>query len=273
MTRDRNCTGLGIVLSGGGAMGFAHLGAFQSLEEHRIRPCAISGTSMGALTGAFLAAGYTARETYDIVRSERFDKLATILTPALLPFSGMGLSSHKNVYEVLRKYIPHDSFDELPIYFSVCATDLTTRECRYFSSGKGLHDAVIASSSIPGVFQPVRIGDGLFIDGGVIDNMPASVIRDKCSVLLGIDVNPLPKTPPAPDNTFEIIVQTIHTIIHTTSKEGRKLCDHLIEPRVNDRYNAFSFKNFDDIYREGYETMNRFLGGNYETAGKLAGLH
>lgn len=260
---------VGIVLSGGGAMGFAHIGALQSLEEHRIFPTSIAGTSMGALIGSFYAAGYAPAEIKDIIRKERFDKLLTIFTPSF-GLSKLGLSSHKNLEEALDKYIPSDSFDTLPKHLAVCATNLSQRECRYFDSGEGLHDAVIASSSIPGVFEAVRIGSDAYVDGGLFDNLPASTIRTRCNYVIGIDVNPMPQDTPQMDGTIDVMIQTIHTIIHRSSAQGRLLCDYLVEPRVNDKYNAFSFRNFDEIYNEGYIAMNRFLGASPETVAKLS---
>lgn len=260
---------VGVALSGGGAMGFAHIGALQALEEHLIEPTIISGTSMGALIGVFYAAGFKATEIYELVEKEHFDKLFKVFTPSF-GISKLGLSSHKNVYEVLKKYIPEDNFGALPKKFTVCATDLVSRSCRYFSEGEGLYDAVIASSSIPGVFEAVRIGDGVFVDGGLIDNLPSVAIRDKCLNLVGVDVNPMPLSPVAIENKADIMVQTFQTIIHNSSIEGRKLCDFIVEPRVNEKFSEISFGDFREIHKIGYEAMNRYLGAHPDVVKSLS---
>lgn len=260
----------GIVLSGGGAKGYAHIGALMALEERGIEPTAVAGTSMGAIIGIFYAAGYRSKEIYDIVVKEKFDSLFTVITP-VIGISKLGLSSHKNVYEVFRKYMPDNDFDRLPKPLTVCATDLITSEGRYFSSGKHLHDAVIASSSIPGVFEAVKIGDGVYVDGGLIDNLPAKAIRGSCECLIGVDVNPSPLEPPKLENKADLIAQTIHTIVHHSSEEGRALCDFIVEPRVSDKYNEFSFKEFKKICNIGRETMAAFLDSHPEAVKKMHG--
>lgn len=255
----------GIALSGGGAKGYAHIGALMALEERGIEPTIVAGTSMGAIIGVFYAAGYHGKEIYDIVGKEKFDSILTVITP-VIGISRLGLSSHKNVYEVFRKYMPEDDFDRLPKPLTVCATDLITSEGRYFDRGKHLHDAVLASSSIPGVFEAVKIDSGVYVDGGLIDNLPAKAIRKDCECLIGVDVNPSPLEPPKLENKADLISQTLHTIVHHSSKEGRSLCDFVVEPRVSDRFNEFSFKEFKEICTIGYDTMSAFLDSHPEAA-------
>lgn len=266
---DRHTTG--IVLSGGGAKGFAHIGVLMALEENGIEPAIVAGTSMGAIIGIFYAAGYHGKEIYDIVVKEKFDSLFTVITP-VFGISKLGISSHKNVYDVFRKYMPDDDFDSLPKPLTVCATDLITSEGRYFSKGKHLHDAVIASSSIPGVFEAVKIDNGVYVDGGLIDNLPAKTIREHCEYLIGVDVNPAPLDIPKLENKADLIAQTLHTIVYHSSAEGRSLCDFIIEPRVSDKYNEFSFKEFKEICNIGHDTTADFIASHPEAAEKMRGL-
>ena len=211
------------------------------------------------------------KEIYDIVGKEKFDSILTVITP-VIGISRLGLSSHKNVYEVFRKYMPEDDFDRLPKPLTVCATDLITSEGRYFDSGKHLHDAVLASSSIPGVFEAVKIDSGVYVDGGLIDNLPAKAIRKDCECLIGVDVNPSPLEPPKLENKADLISQTMHTIVHHSSKEGRSLCDFVVEPRVSDRFNEFSFKEFKEICNIGHDTTADFIASHPEAAEKMRGL-
>lgn len=261
----------GIVLSGGGAKGYAHIGALMALEERGIEPSIIAGTSMGAIIGIFYAAGYHGKEIYNIVVEEKFDSLFTVITP-VIGISKLGISSHKNVYEVFRKYMPGDDFDLLEKPLAVCATDLVTGEGRYFNSGKHLHDAVIASSSIPGVFEAVKIDNGIYVDGGLIDNLPAKTIRESCEYLIGIDVNPTPPEPPKLENKADLIAQTFHTIVHNSALEGRRLCDFLVEPQISNKYNEFSFKEFKEICNIGHDIMAEFLDNHPEAVEKLRNI-
>lgn len=256
---------IGVVLSGGGALGFAHIGALQALEEQGIYPQYVAGTSMGALVGAFYAKGYSAAEIKEIIKVEKMDELHKIITP-VGKSDHLGFSSHRNILKVLKKYIPDNSFDSLPKKLAVCATNIVTSQAEIVSSGDSLWEYVLASSSIPGVFEAVKIGDGVFVDGGVMNNMPAKAIRKDCDILIGIDVNPEQRSTPKIKNTIQVAFQTLRTLVRHNSVSGRKTCDYLIEPRAIEKYAEFDFNKFDYIYQSGYDAMKQYLEQNPELA-------
>ncbi|NDY96960.1 patatin-like phospholipase family protein [Wenzhouxiangella limi] len=195
---------IGLVLGGGGARGAAHVGVLKVLEEQGIAVDVIAGTSMGAIVGALYASGYRADDIEAIV--ERIDWAGalsdqpdrTLLSPqrkadaALIPSSleigigrdglriPQGLIQGQNLGLLLRELLLHvshvDHFDRLPIPFRAVAADLVSGESVVLESGD-LVDAVRASMSVPGAFQPLRIGDRLLVDGGVVDNVPIDVAR------------------------------------------------------------------------------------------------
>jgi NTE family protein len=175
---------IGLVLSGGGARGFAHLGVIQALNEAGIYPDIISGTSAGALAGVLYADGYTPNEILKLMNSgSRLD----FMRPAL---PREGLLQIGGVMKILKSSLRAKTFEELKIPLFVSATDLNNGKAEYFSEGD-LFDPVMASASIPVLFQPVVINNICYVDGGVLDNLPLRPIENKCDFLIGSFVNPI----------------------------------------------------------------------------------
>jgi NTE family protein len=164
---------IGLVLSGGGTRGFAHLGVMQALNEAGIYPDVISGTSAGALAGVLYADGHTPKEIQKIMNSgSRLDFIRpTLPREGLLQIGG--------VIKILKNCLHAKTFEELKIPLYVSATDLNNGKSVYFSKGD-LLDPVIASASIPVLFQPVIINNICYVDGGVLDNLPVRPIENKC---------------------------------------------------------------------------------------------
>jgi NTE family protein len=174
----------GLVLSGGGTRGFAHLGVIQALNEAGIFPDVISGTSAGALVGVLYADGYSPQEILEMTNSSsRLD----FMRPAM---PREGLLQISGVVKILKTYLRAASFEELRIPLFVAATDMNNGRSHYFSKGE-LINPVIASSSIPVLFQPVVINNICYLDGGVLDNMPVSPLENKCDYIIGSYVNPV----------------------------------------------------------------------------------
>ena len=164
---------VGLCLGSGGARGFAHLGVLQVLEENGIRPDIISGCSAGAILGAVYAAGT------NLYLLEKY--LATVEARSILdlgiPIHG-GFISGDRIQEVVMT-LTHDlSFGETQIPFLCIATDLMSGETKVFEEGK-LHEAVRASMAVPGVFTPAVIDGHYYVDGGVLEELPVDVLRDR----------------------------------------------------------------------------------------------
>jgi len=175
---------IGLVLSGGGARGFAHLGVLKALNEAGIFPDVVSGTSAGALVGVLYADGHTPDEILNIMNvSSRLD----FMRPAL---PREGLLQINAIMKILKSSLRAKKFEDLKIPLFVSATDLNNGRAVYFSKGD-IFDPVIASASIPVLFQPVKIDDISYVDGGVLDNLPVKPIEDKCHILIGSFVNPV----------------------------------------------------------------------------------
>ncbi len=175
---------IGLVLSGGGARGFAHIGVIQALNEAGIYPDVISGTSAGAIVGVLYADGFSPKEILKLLNSgSRLDFMRpTLPREGLLQIGG--------IMKILKANLSAINFEELKIPLYVAATDLNHGESVYFSKGE-LLDPVMASASIPVLFQPVIINNNHYVDGGVMDNLPLKPIENNCRILIGSFVNPV----------------------------------------------------------------------------------
>ncbi|MBE0642366.1 MAG: patatin-like phospholipase family protein, partial [Bacteroidales bacterium] len=161
----------GLALSGGGARGFAHLGVAQALDEAGIRPGIYAGTSAGAIAAAFLADGYAPGEVLDIFLQQKIYRIVGLSIPRL------GLGNIQGMERVLRKHLKAKRIEDLKTPLIIAATDLNAGQVRYFDEGE-LIPRIIASASIPILFQPVKIDDRLYIDGGITDMLPVAPLED-----------------------------------------------------------------------------------------------
>lgn len=186
---------IGLALGSGAARGLAHIGVLKALEAEDLRPDAIAGTSMGALIGAFYAAGIPID---DIERIAREFDVRTVTGVSEVALTKGAVFSGAKVQSFLRSYLP-ETFEELRIPFGCVATDITRNAPVRFTSGD-LVAAVRASVSVPLAFLPVRMGDTLLIDGYVSDPIPVELARHLGGeVVVGVDVSGSGTVGPLPD--------------------------------------------------------------------------
>ena len=253
---------IGLVLSGGGALGYAHLGVIQALEEHGISPQYIAGTSMGAIVGVMYADGYMPEDILEIVKEDKLNNILSLVNLQSIKINS-GASNHKALYKVLHEKLSTNSFEHLKKQYYVCVTDFDRGEYRIIHKGNKLVEYVVASSSIPGVFETETIDKTTYVDGGTLNNFPAQAIRDKCDVLIGVDV--LPFLDNSNKNTaVSVVAWSIRLMQHQNSLPGRQLCDFLIEPDAVRTYHGFNFDKYLQIYENGYQSMNRYLDAHPE---------
>lgn len=253
---------IGLCLSGGGALGFAHLGAIKALEEYGIRPTCISGASMGALVGLFYASGMSSDDICKMIKEEKLFQMITIFTPSGIGLKNkLGLSSHHSLIKLFKKYFPYNDFASLKYEFGVSVCNISTEKCMYISSGDHLKEYVLASMSQPTIFNPIIIDGEYHIDGGTLDNMPASIFRDKCDILIGVDVHPFAPVTKM-HSMIDISLRSLQTLVHHNSLPGRAMCDYLIEPMSCEKYTIFDFSHFTKIYHRGYSDAVRYIKEN-----------
>lgn len=276
---------VGLVLSGGGAKGMAHIGALKIIEKAGVRIDYIGGTSMGAIVGALYAAGYSAIELDSIFRTTDFTNLIEDNLPRnaktfyekedseryaiTLPFQKFKISvppafsGGQNVYNELVKLLypvkEIQEFKNLPIPFICVATDVETGEEVPLREGY-LPQSVMASGALPSLFEPVKIGNRLLIDGGVVNNYPLEEVRDMgAEVIIGIDVQHGLKDREGLLSATEILLQINNYRTVTDMEEKSKNTDVYIKPEVSD-FSVIDFDQYDRIIESGTMATQKSYG-------------
>ena len=240
---------LGISLSGGGARGILHIGVLEALHKYGIYPDIISGTSIGAFVGVLYAAGVEPLEILDLVKSSKMYKMIKWKVPS------SGLLDLNKILSVLQKYIPVDDFDALKIPFCCSVTNLNSGQSEIKSSGK-LFQWVLASASIPLVFEPQIIGGNTYVDGGLLNNLPAQCIRDQCQFLIGVNVNH--NGPEENITGFKAIAERAFRLTMAKNvHESFAICDFIINPPETSVYSIFDFGRATEIFRIGFQETER----------------
>src|ERR1035437_3864038 len=194
---------VGLVLGGGAARGFAHIGVIQVLEEAGIRPDMVVGTSAGSVVAALYASGKTGREMQSI--AEVMDEAS--FSDWRLPFFKPGLLKGEALARFVKSQVDGRQIQELPMRLGVVATDLQSGQGVLFQRGD-VATAVRASSAIPAVFQPVSIAGRDYVDGGLVAPVPVEYARQMgAQVVIAVDISSAPQTNTALD-TFQILMQT-----------------------------------------------------------------
>jgi NTE family protein len=244
---------IGLVLSGGGARGFAHLGVMEALNEAGIFPDVISGTSSGAIVGVLYADGYTPKEIYKLLNTgSRLD----FMRPAM---PREGLLQINGILKILKSCLHSKEFNELKIPLFVTATDLNNGKAVYFSEGD-LFDPIIASASIPVLFQPIKIGDISYVDGGVMDNMPIKPIEGKCRILIGSFVNPVGYLEKI-SGLINIAERTFMLSVTKEIFEKARKFDLLVDPLELKNYNVLDPDKASELFAIGYNATKEKLKG------------
>lgn len=268
---------VGLVLSGGGAKGLAHVGVLKVIEDAGVRIDYIGGTSMGAIVGALYAAGYNATELDSIFKNVNFDNIIQDNLPReaktfyeradaekyaiKLPFDKFkvslpsSLSKGQNTYNLLSRTLEHvshiDDYSKLPIPFLCIATDVEQGNQVILDKGY-LPESLGASGALPSLFSPILLDNKLLIDGGVVNNYPINEIRAKgMDIIIGVDVQDSLRhkenLKTAPDVLLQINnYRTINEMV-----EKRAATDIYIRPSI-DEYSVVSFDKGEEIVNKGY---------------------
>jgi NTE family protein len=236
---------LGLILSGGGIRGLAHIGLLEVLEAHDIQPYGIAGVSAGAIVGALYAGGCSPAQVRQFWKEEN-------------PFSldhftwrKPGLIDAEKLADSFEKYLPEDDFSALRCKLWVAATDLVSGKLRLFSEGP-LIKPVLASAAFPLIFSPVEIEGKLYQDGGILNNFPYEPLLYTCDVLIGMNISPMRKVDRKDlDSTFDIGQRVIELGIDTGVRERMAKCDVVIVPEALVEVGTFDLGAMDRAYEIG----------------------
>ncbi|WP_349410392.1 patatin-like phospholipase family protein [Pseudalkalibacillus sp. SCS-8] len=243
---------IGLALGSGGARGFAHIGVLKALHEAGIPIDMIAGSSMGALVGSFYCAGHEPKTMIKMARMFRRRYYMDYTVPK------MGFVSGNKVKQLIHAFTQGKRIEELNIPFSVITTDLLSAEKVVITEGP-ISDAVRASIAVPGIFVPQRMGDRLLVDGGVIDRVPVSVIKEMgADIIIAVDISHIKENPEI-NTIFDVIMQSIDIMQRELVKAHEITTDVLIRPLV-ENFSSSAFKDIDEIIEIGeMETKDKLV--------------
>ena len=274
---------IGVALEGGGALGQAHIGVLKWFEEHHIPVDYLAGTSMGGLVGGFYATGKSVEELRGIVKNADWPLLLGGQTPyselsfrrkedardipnslqiglkngVTLP-AGLNTGHQVNLL-IDRETLPYstiNSFDELPIPFRCVSTEIVSGDAYVFQDGS-LSDAMRATMSIPGVFAPVRRGNLIFVDGGLVDNLPTDVVRKMgADVVIGVHLEISSATAKEIQSAFSILGRSVELVIANTEIHGMAGADLMVKADVK-KYSSVDYDKTDELIQLGYEAAEQ----------------
>ncbi len=243
---------LGVALSGGGARGFAHAGALKALEEAGYKPDVIAGVSAGAVAGLLYAAGLSPQDILTLFSKVKFTDFCTLSIK-----NGEGVFSLNKFKRFIERIAGVSRLEDLKIPLYVGATDLDRGLPVEFHEGS-IGERVMASCSIPIVFNPVKIDGTHYVDGGVLRNLPAWIIRDKCDTLIGVNCSPL-NCFRYKKSFFEIAMRTYNLMAKSNQYDDMEMCDHVIITPELAGYQVFNLKDINKVYLSGYAAAHRAI--------------
>ena len=245
---------VGIALSGGGIRGISHLGVLKALGEIGIMPAKVSGTSAGAIVGAMYCQGYQPEEILKIIVETNYFKF---MRPAI---SWNGILKMESVGSLYKVYLPHNDFAQLKIPLAVAATDIQKGRVIYYDEGE-LIKPIMASSSIPGMFEPIIIEGKYLVDGGVLNNLPVEPLEGLCDYVIGVNCNHLPEETNV-NNMKKLIERTVIMSMNYNVYSRKSKCDFFIEAPGLGKYGVFDIKKAPELFKSGYDHAMKLIEQN-----------
>src|SRR5882757_8944438 len=270
---------IGVALEGGGAMGLAHIGVLKWFEEHHIPVDYVAGTSMGGLVGGFYATGMSPDELKTLIDGMDWRKILSDRTPyedlafrrkedqRAYPNSlifglrgGLTLpeglnAGHQIGLLIDRVTLPYDevtSFDALPVPFRCVATDLVSRRPYVFKDGS-LAVALRATMSIPGAFSPVHDGKAVFVDGGLLNNLPTDVVRQMgAEIVIAVHLEKAPVEAKDIQSVFGVLNNSVRVVLEENELRSLAQADAVVSVPLSE-YNTVDYAKSAEIMQRGYE--------------------
>lgn len=246
---------LGLALSGGGARGFAHVGALKAIEEAGLKPDIISGVSAGSVVAVLYAAGIPIDDMPHLFDNKGFSDFVN------MKMGNGGLMCldkfKKFIMQAISKVGNYKNLEDLPLTTYIGATDIDNGKAIEFHTGS-IGERMIASCSIPIIFKPVKIEGINYVDGGVLRNHPAWIIRDKCEHLIGVNVSPM-RMPGKTSSIIDVALRTYNLMAKSNQAADMAMCDLSVQTPELSSYKVFDLKNIKAVITSGYIHTRRAL--------------
>ena len=225
---ERRQARIGLALGGGAARGFAHVGVIQVLEEAGLHPQVVAGTSAGSLVAALYASGKTSQDLRRVAETMEEAEI----TDWMLPILNRGALRGEALARYVNTQVGGRPIEQMKIPLGIVATDLHTGEAVTFRRGN-TGSAVRASSAVPAVFQPVRIGEREYVDGGLVAPVPVRQVREMgANFVIAVDISSDPEGNPAGD-TFQILMQTFAIMGKSINTLALREAEFVVRPPLS----------------------------------------
>ena len=244
---------MGLALGGGAVRGFAHIGVLKVLAQADIEPSYVAGTSVGSLIGALYCAGYSWSQIMETAADIEWKDLVKLSFPKL------GVVRPEGLRDLIDRLVEGRNIEDLNIPYAAVAVDLVTAAEVVFDSGP-ISTAVLASCSIPGVFVPVQTDNAVLVDGGVLNAVPADVVkRMGAEYVVAVDLNANAQgSDERPDSILDVAARSMALFRTATSSKGLSYADCIVQPELK----GFSYHNMsrrDEMVERGEAAMTAAL--------------
>jgi len=243
---------IGLALSGGSALGISHIGAIKLLMEKKVPIDCVSGTSAGAVVAAALAFGVPLEKMIEISKRLSWSNVSCF------GYSKLGLNSNEPVGEIIEEMIGQANIEDAPIPLAIIATDIDTGEKIVFRKGS-VAEAVRASTCIPAFFVPVEIGKRKLVDGGLVENLPTSPLKEMgAEVIIGVNLGHW-RTYKKTANVLDVITNSYGILLRPQMMPAAFDGDVLIEPHLENFHHS-DFEKVDELMKAGYCAASEVVG-------------
>ncbi len=242
---------IGLALGGGAVLGAAHVGVLRAIKEKKIEIQYIAGTSIGAFVAAFFAFGKNWEEIHEIAADLKWIDITKIA------LSQYGLLSNDKMGTLIGKHIGKKKIEDAKIPLAMVATDITKGEKVVLDKGS-VAEAVMSSTAIPGIFNPVEIGSKLLVDGGVVENVPIKTTLDLgAEYVIGVDLNAQDETE-EPSNILDVLLNSFQFMRQASSRLQTEKADLMIKPDLSEFIRS-DMDQVDDLMEQGYRDAKKAL--------------
>lgn len=242
---------IGLVLSGGGVRGMAHIGVIKAMQEFGIEATVVAGSSVGALVGALYSAD---KPIEDMLH---FFKDTPLFKYNYFAVAKPGLINTERFISAFQQYFPEDSFEALKKDLHVVATNLEQGEEVFINKGE-LIRPLLASAALPPVFSPIEYNGALHADGGIMNNFPSEPILSRVEYVIGSNVSLVSKLEKKHlNNSFQLTGRVTGLMIYAINREKINNCNLIIEPQELEHIGILDRRGIEKAYAIGYETAVR----------------